>query len=213
MTPQPNPSTDPTLEVAERQLLQLRELAEIAMAAARAFGESAVACAGAEKQIVGEDWFTPEVGRARACGARDAAESIQKVTRAARLTMKLEMAVAEMVRDIRAGIVTHSTPTHCNVVAASGTHAGGLTGACPRDRDSDWTRQDADTERLVEFDRPETLPRAPLRDTVEEICADLGVTVDWKTWTFPPSGVDRDAVRPPALERAEPPPPGVDLSP
>ena len=193
------------------------------MVAARAFGDSAVACAGAEKQIVGEDWFTPEVGRARACGARDAAESIQKVTRAARLTMKLEMAVAEIVRDIHAGIVTHSTPTPCNAgedagaraerLGSVGRSAGVLAGSCSADRDSDWSPAETDTERLVEFERPETLPRAPYRETVDRICADLDVAVDWKAWKIQPPALEYEALRPPAPDRSEPPPPGVDLSP
>jgi hypothetical protein len=227
----PDPSTDPTLAVAERQLVQLRELVEIAMTAARAFGESAVAAAGAEKTILGEEWFTPEVGRARACGAKDAAESIQKVTRSARLSMKLEMAVAEIVRDIRAGIVTHSTPAKCNAGEAPGSEAGAGSGApadraeslrrsagIPAgpgspDRDTDWTRQDADTERLDEFDRPETLPRAPLRETLEPICADLDVAIDWAAWKIKPPDPGPEASLSLAPDPSEARPPGIDLSP
>ncbi len=180
------PETDPTLAVAERQLVLLGELTEIVMVAARAFGASAVAAAEAEKTIVSEDWFTPEVGRARACGAKDAAESLQKVARAARLTMKLQMTVAEIVRDNRAGIVTHTQQAK----DAGGTPAdldGPLVrrrpaGSDSADRDTDWTRSDTNTERLVEFDRPETLPQAPFRETVDEICAAVGAAVDWTNW-------------------------------
>ena len=86
----------------------LGELAEIAMGVSRAFSSSAVASAKAAEAILADEYFVPEVGRARACGAKDAAESFQKAARAVRLTLKLEMAVAETLRDIRAGIVTRT---------------------------------------------------------------------------------------------------------
>ena len=60
--------------------------------------------------ILAEEYFTPEVGRAKACGARDAAESLQKVQRAVRLTLVLQMKVAEIVRDINAGKLTYISP-------------------------------------------------------------------------------------------------------
>ena len=175
-----NPDPDPTLAVAEHQLVLLAELAEIVMVAARAFGASAVAAAEAEKMILAEEHFTPEVGRARACGARDAADSLQKVARAARLTMKLQMAVAEIGRDIRAGIVTHSAPaeTPYPLVRSIGVPADSSSA----DRDSDWTRAETNTERLVEFERPETLPHAPFRETVDTLSADIGAKVDWTRW-------------------------------
>ena len=179
----PDPESDPTLAVAARQLVLLGELVEIAMEATRAFGASAVAAAQAEKTILGEEWFTPEVGRARACGAKDAADSLQKVTRAVRLTMKLQMAVAEIVRDIRAGVVTHShagdrAETPCFFNRSASVPAGSSS----PDRDSDWSRSDTNTERLLEFERPETLPHAPFRETVDALCTDVGATVDWTRW-------------------------------
>ncbi len=73
MNSEPAPSsdvcTDPALAVAERQLVLLGELAELAMEVSRVYAASAVAAAEAEAKIVSEPWFTPEVGRARACGA------------------------------------------------------------------------------------------------------------------------------------------------
>jgi hypothetical protein len=212
--PTPDPEIDPTLAVAERQLVQLRELVEIAMVAARAFGDSAVAAAGAEKMILGQEWFTPEVGRARACGAKDAAESIQKVTRSARLSMKLEMDVAEIVRDIKAGIVTHSQSAiaRCNAGEAPGSWAGAgsgspverarrllqsagvRAGSCSEGKDSDWTRQETNTERLVEFERPEILPRAAILEAVDTPFADAASTVDWKAWKIQPPKPQRTRV-------------------
>ena len=165
---------DPTLQLAERQLALLGELAEMAMAAARAFTASAIASAKAEEMILAEEHFVPEVGRAKACGARDAAESLQKTYRAVRLTFRLQMNLAEIIRDIRAGHVTY---------------LGGIavrkdcTGAPPRpvsdDRESDHRARNSNAEHLIDIERPDALLRAPFRAAVDHICDDLGATVDW----------------------------------
>jgi hypothetical protein len=202
----PSPEADPTLAVAERQLVLLGELAEIVMVAARVFGSSAVAAAEAEKRILADEYFVPEVGRARACGAKDAAESLQKVARAARLTMKLQMTVAEIVRDIRAGIVTHSNAAFSKDAGETPAVQGELqdrrrpAGSCSPDRDSEWSRSDTNTERLVEFDRPETLPHAPFRETVDAICDDVGATVHWSRWTIEVRSLSPESLKPHQLE-------------
>ena len=160
---------DPTPAIAERQLAMLTELAEMAMAASRAFTTSAIAASKAEAMILGEEWFTPEVGRARACGARDAAESLQKVSRAVRLTLKLEMTVAEIVRDIRAGKITYigglaagkdagGTPAYQDVLLVRRRPAGSSRADTP-DRER-LDREPRDSESLVEFDRPDRFPLA-----------------------------------------------------
>ena len=186
LQPAPDPLADPTLAVAERQLALLGELAQIAMAAARAFGESAVAAAEAEKMILAEDCFVPEVGRARACGAKDAADSLQKVSRAVRLTMKLEMAVAEIVRDLRAGIV----PVRRDGAALAGDSRRIVIDgevepvATPPDFDDDGgpareERLYGDRER-IEFDRAECLPRGAYPALVDSLAQDVGAVVDWE---------------------------------
>ena len=187
LQPAPDPLADPTPAVAERQLALLGELAAIAMAAARAFGESAVAAAEAEKMILAEDCFVPEVGRARACGAKDAADSLQKVSRAVRLTMKLEMAVAEIVRDLRAGIV----PVRRDEAASAGDSRRIVIGeeidaAAPRSApDADDDGSPAPEERLygdrerIEFDRAECLPRGAYPALVKTLAADVGAAIDW----------------------------------
>ncbi len=183
-------SVDPTLDIAERQLAMLGELAEMAMTAARVFTASAVASAKAAEAILDDKYFRPEVGRANACGAKDAAESLQKVTRAVRLTLMLEMKVAEIVRDIRAGVVTHiggvavsrgagETPADQEGLLVRRRPAG----SCLRNRDADGETDRRETERL-DIERPDILPRAPFRETVEHIRADLGAEDDWSTSKF-----------------------------
>ncbi len=179
--PEAHPS-DPTLEIARRQLVMLTELAEMGMAAARAFNESAVASAKAEAMILAEEYFTPEVGRAKACGARDAAESLQKVQRAVRLTLVLQMKVAEIVRDINAGKLTHISPFARGKDAGETPDQSNLLdrrrpAGSFADRDIDHAR-DSNAEPLAEFERPDTLGRAPCRDTIEHIREDIGAAVD-----------------------------------
>jgi hypothetical protein len=180
----------------------LGELGEMAMAAARAFTASAIAAAKAEEAILADKYFVPEVGRARACGAKDAAESFQKISRAVRLTLMLEMNLAEIVRDIRAGGVTYLGGI------AVRKDAGGDAGA-PDERARSLRRSagvlagpsDARAStagHLIDIERPDTLFRAPFRETVEHICGDIGATVDWTAWrVIPPAPTLDLGVRPP----------------
>ncbi len=203
VTETPEPRTDPTLAIAERQLAMLGELAEMAMTAARAFTASAVASAKAAETILDDQYFMPEVGRANACGARDAAESLQKVTRAVRLTLMLEMKVAEIVRDIRAGVVTY-----CDAGAVredAGETPADQDGLPVRRRPAGSSLRDRDRDRpeaeRAEFERPDILPHALFRDTVEQVSADVGATDDWSAWKVErPSPVYEDLrPKPPAI--------------
>jgi hypothetical protein len=215
------PNPDPTLELAERQLALLDELGRMAMAVAEAFTESAIASAKAEKRILADEYFVPEVGRARACGAKDASESFQKASRAVRLTFMLQMNLAEIVRDIRAGHVTYLGGIAVRKDAGETPAVqGGLRdrqslsrspsrdpdGASSDDRAVDSKRRDSDTEHLIDIERPDTLFRAPFRPTVEHISGDVCVTVDWTTWRLTPP--DWTETRPPAHSPA-PDPAGV----
>ena len=204
------PATTPkaALVVAECQLVLLGELAAMAMVVSRAFAASAVSAAQAEQMILAEEYFTPEVGRARACGAKDAAESFQKVSRAVRLTMRLELALAETVdalREGRAVTVKDAGETPAVLEHAVELDRRRLAGSPPPDDAPDDApdrdRRDPDREGLVEFDRPDALLAAPFRDTVEQICEDLGATVDWTRWRIEGPSRIREAVRPSPPDR------------
>ena len=200
-------STDPTLAVAERQLVLLGELAELAMAAARGFSASAVTAAVAEERILADEYFVPEIGRARACGAKEAAESFQKAARAARLSMKLEMTVAEIVRDIRAGRLTYVAGVAPRNDSRGGAGAvAALARACGvrETRDRDPRSRDSNDEDLVEFEREDTPASSPFGETVDALCADVGAEVDWTAWTVRPRG--------PAQAQAQKPSPLTDDS-
>ena len=113
--------TIPTLEVAERQLAILGEVARMAMAVTRGCAAASLAASHAVEVILADEFYQPETGRARAlAGAKDAADSFQKVSRALRLTLTLEKTVAEWVRDLRAGV-----GPGCTAERWTGDDAGG----------------------------------------------------------------------------------------
>ena len=193
MTQPTDAPADPILAIAERQLAILAELSALGMEAARAFTTSAVASAETAKVILEEDWFVPEVGRARACGAKEAAESFQKVSRSVRLTLVLEMNVAEIARDVRAGVVTYiGGIAHRKRDGGTPPVQDGLQ-VRRDDRDRDPRSRDANSERPYEVERPETLPRAPFRETVDRICDDLGAAVDWETGAITAQAIEVEA--------------------
>jgi hypothetical protein len=209
--PSPDPCADPALAVAERQLVLLGELAELAMEVSRVYAASAVAAAQAEAKIVSEPWFTPEVGRARACGAKDASDSFHKVTRALRLTFMLQKTVADTVRDLRAGIVApaKAASVRDDKPARIVIDETAAPSAPPRDADDEGKaarveRPGGERERLFDIERPERLPRGAYCKIVDDLAADVGATVDWDASTVSkPDLVCRNAGRP--EQRFEPP--------
>jgi hypothetical protein len=222
--PSSEPCADPALAVAERQLVLLGELAELTMQVSRVYAAAATAAAEAEAKIVSEPWFTPEIGRARACGAKEASNSFDKVTRALRLTFMLQKTVAETVRDLRAGIV--SAPKARDQKPARIVIGEISAPSAPR-RDADdegraarVERPGGERERLFDVERPDRLPRGAYCKIVDDLAADIGATVDWDSDTVvAPDIIRRDAGRPePSFEtprrqerqgvRAEPAPSG-----
>jgi hypothetical protein len=203
---------DPALAVAERQLVLLGELVELAMQVSRAYAASAIAAAEAEAKIVSEPWFTPEVGRARACGAKEASASFDKVTRALRLTCMLQKTVAETVRDLRAGIVAAPKAAASARDEKPARIVIDETAAAPaprRDTDDEGRaarveRPGGERERLFDVERRDRLPRGAYCKIVDDLAADIGATVDWDSATVSaPDLVCQDAAR--REQRFEPP--------
>ena len=142
VTPAPE---DPTLDVAERQLAMLGELAEMAMAVSRAFAGAGIAAARAAGSILNDEAWQSESDRALAITASGhAAEAFQKVSRALRLTLKLEKSTAEWLRDERLGIrreARDETPDNRR----------------DRPRGEQSAGAEPDSERLVELERGDIL--------------------------------------------------------
>ena len=184
----PSASDDPGLAVAERQLELLGELAEMAMVVSRAYAHAAVAAAGAVEAILADEFYQPETGRARAlAGARDAAESFQKVSRSLRLTLALQTTVVDALRDMRAGVYRPRIPAarrnlsldpagDAPVVAPATRVEAEISDAAARSE-----RADSSRERLVEFDRPDTADG--FRIVVNGVRARIGHATDWTART------------------------------
>jgi hypothetical protein len=193
-----SPPVDPTIEVCERHLRLLAEVGEMAMEVTRAYSASAKAAARKVAEVLGDKVWQPETGMARAlAGSRDAAEAFHKVTRALRLTFALEKATAEALRDLRAGVVAQRQATAAPSAAREAGRAPAQPCASPHTpRDAgdpateDTTAAAGDitparefrddlAERLTESDRFGPLLRRPLREVVEQVCADIGAAPAW----------------------------------
>jgi hypothetical protein len=197
--PQPLTPPDPMIEVAERHLRLLAEVAELAMDAARAGSALVVATAQAAAKIVAEvdGAWACEADKAYAVrGSREAADAFTRITRALRLTLTLETATAERLRDLRAGIVPVRQDRAESGAVRPGTTldsfrekarervADAIAEAAADDGDIDAAVDLARDlrERLTETDRFGPLLNRPLIEVVGLICADIGGTPDWSRW-------------------------------
>jgi hypothetical protein len=125
--------------------------------------------------------------------------------------MMLQKTVAETVRDLRAGIVAPAKAASArDQKPARIVIDETLAPSAPR-RDADDEGKaarvelpDGERERLVEFERPDRLPRGAYCKIGDDLAADIGATVDWDSATVSkPDLVCRDRGRP--EPRNEPP--------
>jgi len=189
---------DASIQRAERQLRMLQELAEIGMDLARAL-----------RRRVESETDTEADAPPPAAG-RDPADAFQRLSRAIRLTLALETKVAEALRALIAGeaaaVETGRAETarrddEAQARRREATHSKvvGLVGhaiyAEIDNQEALWDCLDAMDERLDEDEAYEGYADRPLRETVERLCADLGLTPDWSLWT------DEGWVIPPAARR------------
>ena len=179
----------PAIAVAGRQLGVLGELVQMGLEVARGQAAAALAASHAVEVILDDEIWQPETGRARAlAGSKDAAEAFQKVSRALRLTLALELSTAETLGELRAGVFrprerdkdAGGTPAVlAGVMQLEGRRPAGTGSSGDA---SDAERCGTDAEHLVEYDRPDRLPGGTFVQTIDHLCADLGVTLDWKAW-------------------------------
>lgn len=186
----PPDDADPKVERAEQRLAMLRELADLAMRMSRDIVERA------------------SKAPADADPRHDPAESFARVSRAVRLTLALEARIEEDLAAPRDGVAAvpaagpgaTASPAAPRGVWLSPDHPSARRN---RIRDNVWDvinheindlkpateALDALHERLTEGERYDGLVFRPLRESVEAICADLGLTPDWSRWGeegFPP---------------------------
>ena len=175
----------------------LAELAEIGMNLARAL----------QRRVEAET--DPPADKPAPAAGRDPADGFQRLSRAVRLTLALEARMGEALRALIAGEVaaaeTRKVDTArradeaktwsrrvtranvCDLVAhaiAAEIEAG----------EALWDCHEAMEERLADDEAYEDFTERPLRENVERLCADLGLTPDWSLWTddgwaFPPGAL------------------------
>jgi hypothetical protein len=198
--PAPAPSHTPAtptsaagaIERAEQRLAMLRRLAELGMQLAEKLTERALSAP------------------AEAEPKHDPAESFARVSRAVRLSLALEAKADQDLAALREG----RAPAAAAVDPDAWTPPDDPLGLKTRDhpsahrnrvRDNVWDVINHETaindllpshevlddlhERLTEGERYDSLLYRPLRESVEAICKDLGLTFDASRWTeegFPP---------------------------
>ena len=189
--PQPDPSADASAAVDEADLLAasvarvehrlrlLDELAEMAMKMARRVTEEAAKAADAAASTY-------------------AADDLAKLSRALRLTLDLAGRLEESLRALRAGEATVRA-AHRQIRAANDNRAAierseagevrvreQVAMAIAREAESESEScefLDALEERLADDITYVFVGDTPLRETVERLCKDLGLSPDWSGWT------------------------------
>jgi len=205
-----NETTDPTLKVAERQLKVLGELAQMGLEVSRSHAAAALAAAHAVEVILDEDWQADTARALALAGSRNAAEAFQKVSRALRLTLVLEMKMAECIRDLRAGVapIAGSKQSRADQRAFGfephkSTDFQPIESGDPADAKPSCDSRDSGVERLVDIERPDRIQRGTFRDVVDQICADLAIVPDWESYGRGRPALRYESLRSPVATRAK----------
>jgi hypothetical protein len=193
----PAADDDPAVLRAERRLRVLEELTEICMEVARALGRDAAAAS----EPAAED-------RRK---VRDPAAALNTISRAVRLTVALETKTDEYLRDLKAGVVRERAEEKVRAGERARVRtAEDREARIERVRDLVLCVAETEVPDLDAFDKVfEALDHEleldevgfgyatrPLRESVERLCADLGLDPDWNRWTDEGWNLDDVPVRP-----------------
>jgi hypothetical protein len=185
---------DPAILRAERRLAMLEELAQIGMDLARALGRQALA--GAEPTAPDAEAST-DGSATPITPAADPSVAFARISRAIRLTLALEARTDEQLRALRAGVAAETEARRVAVRKRAADEAAArsqarrdavehlVTEAAEREVEDLGALNDvleALEERLRDDEAYFDLDQAPLRETVERLCADLELTPDWSQW-------------------------------
>ena len=167
------------------------------MALSRALGESGVAAAEEAKRVMSDEAWQSQPDRAlAAAGSRHAAEAFHKVSRALRLTLKLEKATAEWLRDARLGLAAKAGGPPFEPSTTLRERENGPSGEpAPSDGEAAWD----ETERPCDVERAERLVGATFREAIDRLCGDLGAAVDWSGWVVSSAEAAAETPEGPAL--------------
>ncbi|MDB5480274.1 MAG: hypothetical protein JWO83_1327 [Caulobacteraceae bacterium] len=202
--PQPDPPADDPLAVdaaellaasiarVEHRLRLLDEMAEMVMKLARGVTEQGLAAKAAPANTA------PNDAPGREASAPDTADGLAKLSRALRLTLDLAGRLEETLRHLRSGEAAaretrrrerqardaRAVIDKCE--ARQGRVIEQVTMAIHREAESEADSCDllkALDERLEDDIAYVDLDGGPLREMVEKLCGDLGLSPDWSRWT------------------------------
>jgi hypothetical protein len=173
-------------------------MAEISMDLARILHRQAQAAADAAEPSAIEPAETPAArGRTLSPSTTDPSEALARISRALRLTLALHGRTDEALRALRAGITAECEARRVETARRAASEAEARSAsrreaverlvfeAAEREIDDDEVFGDvieALEERLEQDEAYQDLDRAPLREIVERLCADLELTPDWSHW-------------------------------
>lgn len=190
---------NPAIPIAEAHLAMFAELREQGMQLTRMLVRRVeMDLQSAEKLIAHQDSHERDLPSPRyPAPNNDAAVMFAKFTRALRLTAALEMKTAEKLRALIDGVALdretrrEETARRDEAVADARHEAAEekvhdlvlkVIQAEARDSDDEGDLYQALRERLEEDEAYERLEDRPLREVVEQLCADLGIAPDWSRW-------------------------------
>ena len=186
------------VERARLRLERVQEVSAVGMALLRDLGERVAAAKVAPNTKVGEDEDEDEgEGEDEPASPADAAGDFAKISRALRFTLELEARFDEALRDLQSGKAA-TLNKRCEARAQRDAKVEEdrrrtrlvevetqVAIAIERESES----EEAETERFaaleerLEYDNAYTdLTERPLREVVGQLCADIGLTVDWTGW-------------------------------
>ena len=163
---------------AERRLRLLEELSEIGMELARALKPGAEA----DKTAAGDTAATEAPGK-------DPAAVFAPLSRAIRLTLALEARTDQDLRDLKAGVSRARKDARAKAAHDCGAREQQVRelvlNVAERECESLEAFDDIEEalqERLDYDEAYDESGQRPVRQTVERLCKDLGLTPDWSRW-------------------------------
>jgi hypothetical protein len=191
---------DPSVIMAERHLRMLQEIAETGMEMIRIIKERAEIDLQTAKTLTARADLDDGCAHGPNYPApmNDASAMFVRLSRAVRLTLALEAKTAERLRDLVAGVVAEREK-RCKEAVQRAATAGEARHEDAKDKvqllvmkaisaeavddQEDIELCEALDERLDEDEAYEKIEELPLRQVVEQLCADIGIEPDWSRWT------------------------------
>ena len=192
---------DPSVALAEEHLRFLAELRQAGMTMVRVFTERTEIDLQSAKVLLAKCADPEAAGREGPPGPaplRDPAGDLARLSRCLRLTVVLEGRIAKKLHGLRAGLAREREARREDAArraAAEGETRHQAARAKVEDLvteailagDGDEAESlelaEALDERLEDDDAYMNLEDRPLREVIEQMCADLRIEVDWSRWT------------------------------